>query len=494
VRIPANTEQNVPVKLVKSTWRSTTSADWVVHPKQIEENVFTVRVLVPGETRHASVGDVNLSEHTVDLPADTDLGTAEVAIVIPGPVDTGPKSMWSKAAGGTTYEHLQSVVDSLPTELSMEERLEAVELLHQYQDVFSCHEYDLGRTTLVEHKIDTSDARPIKQGLRRQAQTTHTIIDEFTSNMEKQGIIDKSASPWASNVVVVTKSDGTLRITLDYRMLNNVTYKDSYPLPNISDCLDVLKGSSWFGILDLRSSFYQVPLADADRDKTAFITRRGQWRFCSLPMGLSNSPATFQRLMDMVLRGLSWESVLVYIDDIVVYADTYDELKIRFEEVFRRLQGANLKLKPTKVRLFQREIQFLGHRISGKGVAMDPAKISEIVSWHRPKSVHEVWQFLGLCGYYRRYVQDYTRIAAPLHKLTKLGEQFLWTEVRDNANEKLKTHLVTAPILAMSLDVGKYTLDVNASNWAAGAVLQQEQGGMIFGMKNYRQYLLGRNL
>jgi len=159
----------------------------------------------------------------------------------------------------------------------------------QTQLCVCCHEYNLGRTTLVEHKIDTSDARPIKQGLRRQAQMTHTIIDEFTGNMEKQGIIEKSASPWASNVVVVTKSDGTPRITLDYRMLNSVTYKNSYPLPNISDCLDAFKGLSWFGILDLRSSFYKVPLA-AVRDKTAFITRRGQWRFCSLPMGLSPTP------------------------------------------------------------------------------------------------------------------------------------------------------------------------------------------------------------
>jgi len=222
--------------------------------------------------------------------------------------------------------------------------------------------------------------------------------------MEKQGIIKKSTSPWASNVVIVTKHDGTPRITLDYRMLNNVTYKNSYPLPNIADCLVAFKGSSWFGILDLRSSFYQVPLADADRDKTAFKTKRGQWRFCSLPIGLSNNPATFQRLMEMVLRGLTWASVLVYIDDIVVYAHTYEKLKTRLEEVFIRLRGANLKLKPTKVKLFQREIQFLDHSISGKGVAMDPDKISEIVLWHRPMNVHEVRQFLGLCGYYRACV------------------------------------------------------------------------------------------
>jgi len=303
-------------------------------------------------------------------------------------------------------------------------------------------------------------------------------------------------------------------------MLNNVTYKDSYPLPNIADCLDAFKGSSWLGILDLRSSFYQVPLADADRDKTAFITRRGQWRFCSLPMGLSNSPATFRRLMDMVLRGLAWESVLVYIDDIVVYAHTYEELKTGLEEVFIRLRGANLKLKPTKVKLFRQEIQFLGHRISGEGVAMDPDKISEIVLWHRPKNVHEVRQFLGLCGYYCRYVRNYAQFAAPLYEMTKLGELFQWSEERDTAYETLKTHLVTAPILAMSQDAGSHTMDVDASNWAAGAVLQQEQYGllrgigyaskaftgaeksycitrnklaaMVFGLKHYRQYLLGR--
>jgi len=164
IQILANTKQNVPIRLVKSTWRSPAVADWVVHPKQIEENVFSARVLVPGETRHAAVRVVNLSEHTIDLPAETDLGTAEVAIIIPNAANTVSKSLWSNATGGTTYEHIQSVVNSLPSEPSVEERLKAVELLHQYQDVFSRHEYDLGRTTLIEHKIDTFDPHPIKQG------------------------------------------------------------------------------------------------------------------------------------------------------------------------------------------------------------------------------------------------------------------------------------------------------------------------------------------
>jgi len=169
---------------------------------------------------------------------------------------------------------MQSVIGSLPGELNIIERLEAIELLYRYQDVFSKNVYDLGRTPLTEHHIDTGDVRRIKQGLRRQPQPSLPVIDTFTENMESQNIIEKSASTWASNVVFVTKHDGTPRITLDYRALNNVTNKDSYPLPNIADCLDAFKGSSGFGILYLRSSFYQVPLAEEDRDETAFITRR----------------------------------------------------------------------------------------------------------------------------------------------------------------------------------------------------------------------------
>src|SRR5258708_2015726 len=244
---------------------------------------------------------------------------------------------WDSADRGTDgahinsadYAHLKPVIDSLPTDLPEAEREEAVLFIQQNEDVFSRNEYDLARTSLITHPIDTGDARPIREGMRRHPQVYNDVIDTEIAKLEACGVIEPASSPWASNVVVVTKHDKTPRITLDYRKLNNVTYKDSYPLPNIADCLDTFKGASHFALLDLRSPFYQVPLAEEDRDKTAFITRRGQWRFRSLPMGLSNSPGTFQRLMDMVLRGLTWASVLVYIDDIVVYAATHSELKDR---------------------------------------------------------------------------------------------------------------------------------------------------------------------
>jgi hypothetical protein len=413
------------------------------------------------------------------------------------------------------------MINTLPSDLTDEERESAIHLLYEYQDVFSKSEYDLGRTSVIEHRIDTGDARPIRQALRRHPQSYLSIIDSEIAKMEASGVIEPSCSPWASNVVVVTKQDKTPRITLDYRLLNNVTYKDSYPLPNIADCLDAFKGASWFATLDLRSSFYQVPLAEQDRDKTAFITRRGQWRFRSLPMGLSNSPGTFQRLMDLVLRGLSWESVLVYIDDIIVYAGGYLDLKDRLEEVFLRLRQANLKLKPSKVRIFQHEIKFLGHIVSDKGVAMDKEKIEEVVNWPEPRNVHEVRQFLGLCSYYRKYVKDFARFSAPLSELTRKGEVYQWDDRRQDAFDYLKDRLVSAPILSTSQDVGVYVLDVDASDIAVGAVLQQEQNGLlrvigyasrtfnhcerkycitrkelaavIFGLKQYRQYLLGRH-
>src|SRR5258708_30221449 len=423
-------------------------------------------------------------------------------------------------SGENSRSHLQPVLQSLPDQLTEDEVAEATELIERYHDVFSSHEYDLGRTNLMEHTIDTGNARPICQRLRRQPQAYLDVIDQEVDKMAASGVIEPSASPWAFNIVVVSKHDKTPRITLDYRALNDITYKDSYPLPNISDCLDAFKGASYFGILDLRSSFYQVPLAEADRDKTAFITRRGQWRFRSLPMGLCNSPGTFHRFMDLVLRELTWSSVLVYIDDIVVYASSFSDLKMRLEEVFNRLRTANLKLKPTKVKLFQREIQFLGHKISGEGVAMDPEKISEVVNWSPPRNIHEVRQFLRLCTYYRRYVKDFSSHASPLHELTRKDEPFDWNARRQQAFEHMKHCLTTAPVLAMSQDEGQYVLDVDASNWAAGAVLQQQQNGvlrviayssrmfndcelkycitrkelaaMIFGLKQFRQYLLGR--
>src|SRR6266516_3879647 len=287
-------------------------------------------------------------------------------------------------------DHLLPTVQTLPESLTPAEYEKALLQLQLNTDIFSKGEFDLGCTHLLTHHINTGDACPIHQQLRRHAQAHLDIIDEQVAKMHEAGVVEPASSPWASNIVVVTKHDNTPRITLDYRCLNEKTYRDSYPLPHISACLDSFKGASYFSILDLRSSFYQVPLAMEDRDKTAFLTRRGQWRFTRLPMGTCNSPITFQRLMDMVLRGLQWSKVLVYIDDILVFANSFDELLACQQEVFDRLRWANLKLKPSKVKLFQREITFLVHKISSAGIAMDDTKIQEILDWHIPRNVKQI--------------------------------------------------------------------------------------------------------
>src|SRR6266516_1960770 len=537
--------RNIPVRLVHKNWRAP-YADWLIQPKEISEGVLLARTILPDNDDYAAVRVINLTDSNVTIPLDCELGSAYMAQAIPytnriraGSVTTNrPDSrlvpdtrvpdksalprVRSEAYKQTLPDYLLPVVKTLPDSLSPAQFETALESIHRNADVFSKDEGDLELTNLITHHINTGTARPVHEGLRRHAQTHLKIIDDSVEKMLEYGIVEPASSPWASNVVVVTKQDSTPRITLDYRGLNEKTYRDSYPLPHISACLDSFKGASYFSVLDLRSSFYQVPLALEDRDKTAFLTRRGQWRFTRLPMGTCNSPSTFQRLMDMVLRGLQWESVLVYIDDILIFANSFTELLTRQEEVFKRLRWANLKLKPSKVKLFQREITFLGHKISAAGIAMDDSKIQEILDWHIPRNVKDTRMFLGTVGYFRKYIKNFSGHAAPLHNLTKKDTPFVWTPEHQKSFNFLKTSLLTAPILGMCRDKGTFILDVDASDIAAGAVIQQEQDGMervlsyaslsfdkhernycttrkelaalVFGLKAFRQYLLRRSL
>src|SRR6266568_2166287 len=415
VTIPPNSEMNVPVRMPRSSFR-TPKATWVVGPSTLGEKIFAARVLLPDEDQHAALRIINLSEKEYSVEGGRQMGCAEIGLIFAereeksreerGRGTLTGKRMQASARRTTAEEadtsHLQPVIDALPPILTSEQKEVAIKLAKEFSDIFSKHEYDLGRTDLVEHVIETGNDKPICQRLRKHPQAYPGVIDTEISKMEACGVIEPSCSPWASNVVVVTKHDKTPRITLDYRQLNDVTYKDSYPLPIIADCLDAFSGASFFALLDER-----------------------------------------------------------------------------LREVFTRLRKANLKLKPSKVKLFQTEITFLGHIVSREGIAMDPEKIKEVVEWQPPHNVHEVRQFLGLCSYYRKFVKDFSLLAAPLHELTRKEEAFVWTDARQGAFEKLKNNLVTGPILAMSTENGGFVLDVDASNWAAGAVLQQEQEGQL---------------
>ena len=293
--------------------------------------------------------------------------------------------------------------------------------------------------------------------------------------MLKKDVIQPSSSPWASPIVLVKKKDGSTRFCVDYRKVNGVTRKDAYPLPRVDDTLDTLAGAKWFTTLDLVSGYWQVEVHKDDQEKTAFCTSDGLFEFKVMPFGLCNAPATFQRLMDMILAGLQWTTCLVYLDDVIVLGRTFIEHLDHLEAVFSRLHEANLKLQPFKCNLCRAKVNFLGHIVSSEGISSDTSKVEKVANWPIPTCQRDVQCFLGLANYYRRFVKDYANIARPLHRLTEKNAIFKWTEECQQSFDNLRERLISAPILAFPDCSKPFILDTDASNTGIGAVLSQKQ-------------------
>ncbi|GFT76153.1 retrovirus-related Pol polyprotein from transposon 17.6 [Trichonephila clavipes] len=254
----------------------------------------------------------------------------------------------------------------------------AERLFQEFEDVFSRNSSDIGHTTVTQHRIDTADHPPIKQHPRRLPFAKQEEVGTLLREMQENDIIEPSLSPWASPIVLVRKKDGSTRFCVDYRKLNDVTKKDSYPLPRIDDTLDTLSGHKWFSTLDLKSGYWQVEIHPEDREKTAFTSGQGLWQFKVMPFGLCNAPATFQRLMETVLKGLTFEACLIYLDDVIIGGRTFEEHLQNIRKVLSKLSDANLKLNPSKCKFFQKEVNYLGHIISAEGVRTDPEKVSAV--------------------------------------------------------------------------------------------------------------------
>ena len=325
------------------------------------------------------------------------------------------------------------------------------ELFREYRDVFSQGEDDLGNTPLLEHAIETHGP-PLRQPYRRQNPAVRREEMTQVQQMLSSNVIRPSNSPWASPVVMVRKKDGSLRFCVDFRQVNAATVKDAHPLPRIDDLLDSLHGAKWFSTLDLKSGYWQVPITEQDKAKTAFRTSSGQlFEFNQVPFGLCNAPTTFSRLMDCVLAGLHWETCLFYLDDIIVFSSTWEEHLARLREVFERLRHAKLKLGATKCTFATKEVSYLGHRVTEEGLLPDPSLQAAIRDIPPPTTATEVRSFLGLAGYYRRYVKGFAAIAAPLHALTRKDAVFHWSKDCQTAFDQLKTRLTTSPITAARL-------------------------------------------
>ena len=441
------------------------------------------RAIVYPHARSIYVPVANLTDSPVRVRAGSCIGTCEQVDVGPGSPGDGEEEpvgpMLARRTGiGSLPAHLAEMLEASSRDLSPDQRDEVRTLLTTYADVFSAHDQDLGRTSVIEHHIETGDACPVKVPPRRIPIHKRQEVEDTVRQLSEQGLIEPSFSPWSSALVLVRKKDGSLRCCVDYRLLNAATIKDSYPLPRIDDTLDALSGSRWFSTLDLKSGYHQVALAEADKSKTAFSAGNGLWQWRVMPFGLSNAPATFERLMESILAGMHWRTLLVYLDDIIVFGKTFEEELQRLEEVFRRMRCANLKLNPNKCLLFRSEVPFLGHVVSRDGVKTDPSKTEAVADWPVPTNAQELRSFLGFCTYYRRFVRGFSDTAAPLNALTKKGVAFGWDQACQASFDKLKAALAHAPVLQYPDPIQPFILDTDASSQGIGAVLSQIHDGV----------------
>jgi hypothetical protein len=322
---------------------------------------------------------------------------------------------------------LKEVVTAAKPNLINGEFQELEELLTEFEDIFAGDDEDYGRTNKVYHGIDTGYARPIRQPPRKIPLAKQAEVKKMLHDMQHHGVIEESESPWSSPVVLVRKKHGELRFCVDYRKLNDVTKKDCFPLPPIDVILDSLAGAKWFSILHLKSGYWQVDVHPEDKEKTAFSTGQGIWQFTVMPFGLCNVSATFERLMETVLRGLTYDSCLVHLGDVIVIGSTFQEHILNLRKAFERFRDARLKLNREKCELLQKGMKYLGHIFPPERISIDFEKLKAVREWPTPKDKHEIRSFLGLCTYYRRFIPGFTNIAKPLTKLTEQKQAFQWT-------------------------------------------------------------------
>jgi hypothetical protein len=350
--------------------------------------------------------------------------------------------------------------------------------LAAYRDVFPSALPDgLPPSREVDHRIELipGSSPPSRPTLRLSA-TELAELKKQLAELEAAGFIRPSKSPFGAPILFVKKKDGTMRMCIDYRALNRITVKNSYPLPRVDELFDRLQGARYFSKIDLRSGYHQIRIAPEDVPKTAFRTRYGHYEFMVLPFGLTNAPATFMHLMHQTMRPLLDECALVFLDDILIYSRTLEDHQQHVRRVLDALREQKLYAKESKCEFFKHEVEFLGHRVGRDGVRMMEDKVQAIREWPTPRSVRDVRAFLGTAGYYRKFIRDFSTIAAPLSELTKDSVKFEWAAPHESAFVQLKAAIAQGPVLILPDPSLPFVVHTDASGFAVGAVLQQDQG------------------
>ncbi|MCO5575734.1 hypothetical protein L7F22_029537 [Adiantum nelumboides] len=353
--------------------------------------------------------------------------------------------------------------------------LELSNFLNQFQDVFIDDipgELPPKRGD-DDHMIElVPGSSPPNKPPYRVSQAQQEEIMRQVNELVEKGMVRPSSSPFCSPVLLVQKKDGTYRMCVDYRALNRITIKNRFPVPRVEDLFDKLQGSTYFSRIDLKSGYHQIRIVDEDIVKTAFRTTFGLYEYLVMPFGLTNAPATFNRMMERMFRPHRNFTGVFF--DVIIYSKTIEEHKEHLKVIFQALRDNKLYVNQKKSEFFLQEIQYLGHIISKNGIRMDPAKLEVIKDWPNLRNLHEVRSFIGMCAYYRRFIEKFSLIAGPLHDLTKKNIKYVWTEKRQQAFDTLKQKLISQPVLALP-DLSKpFEVQCDACGDCLGAVLLQE--------------------
>ena len=391
----------------------------------------------------------NKNNVSVLLPRKCLLGNIEFSCMMVGKVSTN----WQVADAQDDDITIVEPISDLNVDAEFEKPI--TDLLHNFPNLFATENSELGSTGLIKHSIDTQGKWPIRLRPYRTGRKQKEELERQIKEMMATNVIQHSTSPWAAPVILVEKKSGELRFCIDYRKLNSLTKKDSFPLPRIDSTLDRLYGKKFFTTLDLASGYWQIELDDPSKEKTAFIVENNLYEFIRMPFGLCNAPATFQRVMNYILRDVSGIKALVYLDDVIIFSETFEDHLRDIKEVFTLIQNAGLKLKLKKCQFMKKSVQYLGHIISRDGIGPDPKTIEKIANYKTPISADKVRSFLGLAGYYRRFFPNFGSIAQPLTAKTHkdvVKNKFIWTDIDQKAFDFLRTCLITPPLLASTLN------------------------------------------
>ncbi|GJT76481.1 reverse transcriptase domain-containing protein [Tanacetum coccineum] len=397
-----------------------------------------------------------------------------------------------------------------------EKKFDDIRVVRDFPEVFPDDLSGLPPVREIEFRIDLiPGASPVVKSPYRLAPSEMLELSNQLKELQEKGFIRPSHSPWGAPVLFVKKKDGAMRMCIDYRELNKLTIKNRYPLPRIDDLFDQLQGACCFSKIDLRSGYHQLRVREEDIPKTAFRTRYGHFEFTVMPFGLTNAPAIFMDLMNRVCKPYLDKFVIVFIDDILIYSKSEEEHEVHLKTILDLLEKEKLYAKFSKCEFWLKEVQFLGHVVNRDGIHVDPSKVESVKNWKTPESSTEIRSFLGLAGYYRRFIENFSKIAKPLTLLTQKNKTYVWGNEQDEAFRILKEKLCNAPVLALPDGPDDFVVYCDASKQGFGSVLMQqgkviayasrqlkkheknytthdlELGAVVFALKIWRHYLYG---